>query len=175
MEMGMPTFRDPFDLDKLPDPNFKVPDLIEAVEGWRVWRVSAEVPRFGTMPKLYSATHRGYYWTPRKVSLAECGKCKENVPGEHCTCGFYSAKHFEHLMSMSYHWYDMEAGEVMVLGQIANWGKVIEGTQGWRAAKAYPVQLWVPFEAWTLAEPIEQAYGVPVGIRNFLKPGRAAF
>jgi hypothetical protein len=58
----------------------------------------------------------------------------------------------------------------MVLGQVANWGKVIEGTQGWRAELAYPVKLWVPFEAWKIAQALEAGYGVPVGLKNYLKP-----
>jgi hypothetical protein len=165
----------PFDLERLPDPNFKVPDLIQAVEGWRVWRVSTELPRFGASPKMYSATHSNYYWTPRKVSLAACRKCDQDVPGEKCSCGFYSAKTFSHLMTMAYHWYNMDDGYVMVLGQVANWGKVIEGTQGWRAAMAYPVKLWVPFESWKIAQALEDGYGVPVALKNYLKPaGRRA-
>lgn len=160
----------PFDPDKLPDPEFQAPDLVGAVEGWRVWRVSTELPKFGGAPKLYSATYGGYYWAARKACVAECEKCGENVPGEYCSCGFYSAKTFDHLMGMSYHLYDAETGMIAVLGQVANWGKVIEATQGWRAQIAYPVRLWVPFEAAKLAKPLKEAYGVPVGLRNWLKP-----
>ena len=165
----------PFDIERFPDPDFRAPDLISAVEGWRVWRVDTAVPKYGTAPKMFSATRGGYYWTPKRVSTAQCGRCKENVPGENCSCGFYSANSLEHLLSMHYHQYDMDNGNVMVLGQVANWGKVIVGTQGWRAANAYPVQLWVPFEAWTLAAPLEEAYGVPVGIKNYLKPGHVTW
>lgn len=172
--MPKPKRRLPFDVEKMPDPAFEVPDLRKAREGWRVWRCSIEIPPFGAAPKLYSATHSNYYWIPRKGSLAECGRCGANVPGESCACGFYSAKTFEHLMTMGYHQYDPESGMVAVLGQVANWGKIVEGTQGWRAARAYPVRLWVPFETWKLAKPIEEAYGVPVGVKNFLKPQAAA-
>lgn len=157
----------PFDVDRLPDPNFRVPDLSQALEGWRVWSVSTDIT---PMPKMYSATKAGYYWTPRRVSMAYCARCGDDVPGEKCTCGFYSAKEFMHLMSMAYHKYDVESGHVMVLGQIANWGGVVTATQGWRAQFAYPVKLWVPFETWELAEPLEQTYGVPVSLHNYLKP-----
>jgi len=77
-------------------------------------------------------------------------------------------------MGMSYHQYNADSGNVMILGQVANWGKVIEGTQGWRAARAYPVRMWVPFETWKLAAVIEEHYGVPVAVKNYLKPVRAA-
>lgn len=165
----------PIDLDKMPDPDFVgAPDLMEAVEGWRAWKVSATVPHFGVAPKLMSPQHGNYHWVPRKEQLAECHKCGENVPGESCGCGFYSARDFDHLMTMSYHLYDLEAGMVAVIGQVANWGKVIEASLGWRAAKCYPVKLFVPYEAWRLAEPLSEAYGVPVELKNFLKPRKAA-
>jgi len=155
------------------DPNFQAPDLSQAVEGWRAWQVPAKLPRFGVPPKLWSVSHR-YYWVPRQESVAECGRCKD-MPGESHTCGFYSAKHLEHLQSMGYHQYDSErTGVFIVIGQVANWGKVIEGSQGWRSQKSYPVRLWVPFEAHHLAVPLSEAYGVPVGLKNFLKPARAA-
>lgn len=163
----------PFDADKLPDPDFEPPTLSAAVEGWRVWRVSTELPKFGAAPKLYSATYHNYYWTPRKACVAECESCGDNIPGEHHSCGMYSAKSLEHLLNMRYHLYEMEAGVVCVLGQVANWGKVIEATQGWRSQISYPVRLWVPFECAKLAKPLKEAYGVPVGLRNWLGPYKA--
>ena len=164
----------PIDPDKLaPDPDFKVPDLMGTVEGWRAWGVPAELPDYGVPPKLYSVSHVRYFWVPRRVSLAECRTCGPDVPGDHCACGFYSAKTLAHLMSMGYHRYDAEAsGMFHVVGRVANWGKVKDATQGWRAAKSYPVHLYVPFEAWRLSKPLEEAYGVPVSLKNTLIPVR---
>lgn len=160
----------PFDPRKLPDPDFKAPDVIGTVEGWRAWRVSRELPKYGVAPKLYSVSHGDYYWVPRKESVAECSRCGEDVPGEQCSCGFYSAKNLEHLQSMGYHNYS-GGYDWKVIGQVACWGKVIEGSQGWRSQKAYPVKIWVPFEAAkTLGKAIGEAYGVEVRIMNFLRP-----
>jgi hypothetical protein len=154
-----------------PDPNFKAPDILGTVEGWRAWGVPKELPAFGVAPKLYSVTHARFFWSPRKAALADCRHCGDDVPGEHCSCGFYSAKSYEHLMSMGYHHYDAENGGYFhVVGKVANWGKVIEASQGWRAAKSYPVHLYVPYEAWHLAGPLRDAYGVPVNLKNILKP-----
>lgn len=161
---------DYFDPKKLiPDPGFKAPDMLGAVEGWRVWQVPFKLAPY-ERPKLMSATFGGYYWHPRKFARAECSRCGDDLPGENCSCGFYSAKSFEHLMTMHYHQYDLSTGNgnVMVLGKLANWGKVIEGTQGWRSEKAYPVKLWVPFEASHLAAPLKEVYGVPVELKNIL-------
>ena len=136
--------------------------------------MNKEVPHFGTAPKLRSVTYGEYYWAPRRAAEADCDRCSEadsqGVPGEHCTCGFYSAKTLEHLLSMSYHMYDADSsGCFHVVGQVANWGKVIEGTQGWRSQFSYPVRLYVPFEAWRLCKPLTQAYGIPAVLKNTLR------
>jgi hypothetical protein len=165
----------PIDLSKLKglgDQSFRAPDIIGTVEGWRAWGVPANTPRYA-VPKLYSVTWTQFYWSPRQLAQAVCDKCGDNVPGEHCTCGFYSAKTFAHLQSMSYHQYDAEAGGMFhVVGQVANWGKVVEGSQGWRSQKSYPAALYVPFEAHYLAARLGDTYGVPVRLKNILVPGR---
>ncbi len=158
----------------LTDQDFRAPDLIGTVEGWRAWVVQAEAPAFGVAPRLESATYN-YYWAPRQKARAHCEKCGADVPGESCSCGFYSAKTLEHLRTMGYHTYDPAYGSICVVGRLANWGKVIEGTQGWRAEYAYPVTLYVPFEGWRLAKPLAKAYGCDVELLNLLdrskKPG----
>jgi hypothetical protein len=162
------------DLRRLaPDPQFTVPDLEGTVEGWRAWGVPITVGE--GVPRLYSVTHSNYYWAPRKRAQAQCLRgsrpkglttCKGvECPNEQCTCGFYSAKTFEHLQSMAYHRYH---DVFHVVGRVANWGKVIEGSQGWRAQYAYPVELFVPFEAWRLAKPLGSLYGVPVSLKDIL-------
>ena len=40
----------------VPDPDFRAPDLVGTVEGWRTWQVSTKIPEFGTAPKMYSVT-----------------------------------------------------------------------------------------------------------------------
>jgi hypothetical protein len=160
---------DPSKLKGLADTEFRAPDLIGAVEGWRAWHVLREPPPYGTTPRLESVTW-SYYWAPRVKAAASCSKGEDHVPGEHCTCGFYTAKTLAHLRDMGYHSYDENSGRVCVVGRIANWGKVIEGTQGWRSEFAYPVQLYVPFEAYRLAKPLSNAYGVPVKLLNLLDP-----
>lgn len=154
----------------LHDGEFAAPDLVGCVEGWRAWSVDAEPPAYGTAPKLRSATY-DYVWTPRVKARASCRACTADegpmcVPGEHCTCGFYSAKSLEHLRTMGYHLYDGD--RVCVVGQLACWGKVIEGSQGWRAEYAYPTIIYVPFEAYRLAKPISEAFGVPCKLLNLL-------
>jgi hypothetical protein len=156
------------------DAGFTAPDVVGTVEGWRAWRVKLEPPRFGTVPKLMSASYN-YWWTPRVKARAECKKCKnpdplahDHVPGTYCTCGFYSAKTLDHLREMGYHGYAENGPYTSVVGQLANWGRVIEGSQGWRAEFAYPAVMFIPFEAWRLRAPLMRAYGVPVKLLNLL-------
>lgn len=163
-----------FDPKKVvPDPDFEVPDLIGTVEGWRAWKVARELPLYNTAPKLYSATAKLYYWIPRQRMEAECKKtrpCSETVgvPGENCRCGFYSAKNLDHLKDMGYERRGVNRNTITVVGRIANWGKVIEGSQGWRSQYAYPIEIFVPFQALGLGRAISEAYGVPVKPMKYL-------
>jgi hypothetical protein len=167
--------------------DYVVPDVIGAAEGWRSFRVPCEPPRYGASPRLYSVSHSSYYWKPREVNVASCrrhnsGQMRSSgpggfvrgyhvPPGENCTCGLYSARTLPHLLSMGYHTYAPENGDFCVIGRVANWGKVVQGSQGWRAEKSYPLELWVPFEMGaTLGLKIRETYGVPVLLKNILSP-----
>ena len=155
------------------DRHFQAPDLVEAVEGWRTWEVDADLPPFGVAPKLRSVSW-DFTWIPRQESRAVCLKHGEDadhaaeIPVESCSCGFYCAKTLEHLQGMGYIGNVSAQEKVPVVGKLALWGKVIEGTQGWRAEKAYPVELYVPFEHHKLGKPIARAFGVPVRLLNVL-------
>jgi hypothetical protein len=147
------------------------------VEGWRTWKVSRQLPLYGASVKLQSATFGDFFWTPRVKSRAECDRCDQEdpetgelsgVPGEACGCGFYSAKSLEHLREMGYIGACTNDEYTSVVGKLANWGKVIEGSQGWRAEYAYPVELYLPFDAMRLGPALKKSYGVPVRLMNVL-------
>jgi hypothetical protein len=161
----------------------RAPDELGTVTGWRAWRVDRKPNAKGEV-LLYSASY-DYSWVPFEKARASCDRCRDTdprskscTPGEGCSCGFYSARSLDHLRSMGYHWYNAEMdGGVTIVGRVANWGKVIPGTQGWRAEYAYPEVLFVPFEvARSIAQPVASTYGVPVRLMNLLdpdaKPGR---
>lgn len=154
-----------------------VPDSTQLAIGWRAWGIDPN----DESATLMSVTHTGP-WTPRQPMEATCDKSTgrgngvkregHEVPDEQCSCGLYSAKTLDHLMSMTYHRYDAEKhGMYHVIGKVKLWGKVIEGSQGWRAQIGYPSELFVPFEAWRLAPRLERAYGVPVRLKNILRGG----
>lgn len=161
-------------VEGLGDVPITVPDYTEVMVGWRSWEISLSLAP-GELPVLGSVSHRSQSWPAREPTEAFCDKRGGSkheggqVPLEQCTCGLYSAKTRKHLQSMNYHTYDGERnGKVCVIGTVSLWGKVIEGTQGWRSQFGYPRELFVPFEAWQLAAPLTEAYGVPVRLNNIL-------
>lgn len=167
----------PFDPRRLPDPELELPDLDEAEVGWRAWTVNYDLPRFGLPPKLHSATFKTHYWTPGRASMAACSRgCPpDDMPGRSCKCGFYAAKSVKHLLRLGYasRCHNINGGKVGVIGEVALWGKIVEGNQGYRAQYAYPTKLYLPFEANHLAKPLSEAYGVEVVPMNFIRKGRS--
>lgn len=141
-----------------------VPDVLGEVMGWRAWVVhngdSDEI-------RLGSVTHTSYVWKPQSFVIAECGvHATEEIPSEKHSCGFYAAKTREHLLSMNYHRYS-DVDDI-VIGEVGLSGKVIPGTQGYRAQKARIKKVYIPFEKWRLLEKIKEVYGVDAELSNTL-------
>jgi hypothetical protein len=142
-----------------------IPDEIECVWGWRAWDLSVKPGQ----PMRLKSKVRDTYWAPRQPTVAKCPKPKatHECPGDNCTCGLYAAKTLEHLIGeMGYAQYDMDSGVVAVVGKVKMWGKVVEGSLGWRAGYAYPAAFYLPFEAWRFMEPLQNEYGADVELAN---------
>lgn len=122
-------------------------DLIAGhVVGYRGWRLLEE---WGTV-RLESLN--GTVWARGDWMRAECdGECRE-VPGDDCVCGIYAAMDRPHLHTMHY------VARSLVTGSVALAGKVIPGTQGWRAERARPLRIEVPYVRWELVAPLREAY-----------------
>lgn len=121
-----------------------IPDVAHWIEGWRVWRRESG----GRLQSLYA----GDVWPQRQVARAGCHTATdvlgqiaslygiENIerchvsPHEHCHCGIY----FKHRPPP---WEDVFIGPDRIVGRVAVWGKVIQGTEGGRAQFAYPLSL----------------------------------
>lgn len=151
-----------------------VPDYAEVMVGWRAWQVRVE-PEPGEEGLLWSVTHPEFGpWVPREPMIAECPRAG-NVPTHeppvpHCKCGVYAARNRSHLVRLRYHRFDTERRpHWCVIGTVSLYGGVIPGSQGWKAGKAYPREILVPHEAWRIAKPITEKYGVPVRLENTLK------
>jgi len=143
------------------------PDIAGEIIGFRSWIVE-EANTSGPV-RLTSLT-TSTRWPTGEWLRATCDRCPlELVPNPDCTCGVYAARHSPHLHRLGYHqeetWFSGYRGAIVV-GEVAMAGRVIEGTQGWRAEKARPFRLWVPHAQWRLVSRLERAYDVPVALAN---------
>lgn len=114
--------------------------------------------------------------------VARCPTCTD-VPGEDCTadpyrrhrhgCGIHAGNDRPHVRVLGYDdaaavaaiWPEHDIG-VVAIGEVGLAGKVIVGAKGWRATRARPLRLYVPYGAWRLVKPLRDAYGVPVQLAN---------
>jgi len=131
-----------------------VPDLVEPVEAWRVWRVGMSDGQI-VLKSLFA----GSVWEPAVPLAAQCGhrhrswwrpwRVKENahtVPDMDCSCGIYGvrtpAPALPYLEGPAF-----VCRSERVIGRVALWGDVVECQGGWRASRAYPIELFVPAPA----------------------------
>jgi hypothetical protein len=148
-----------------------VPDVIGEIVGWRAWRVIGQNVK---LPMLASVTHGKTIWHPDRWTLATCGgktychRCEDGrVPGEGCSCGMYAAKSREQLVDLGYN-RGGDPRRPVFIGEVGFVGKVIPGSQGWRAEKGRIVRLYVPFQHFRYVEWLERLYQVPVLLDNTL-------
>lgn len=130
---------------------FTVPDFVEPLEAWRVWRVCKREGRFTLQSAFADAP-----WEPGIPLAATCPKqhrsawrpwrretSQHAAPDVACSCGIYGVRSL-----VAARWY-LEGQVVLgsadrVIGRVALWGDVVVSEGGWRASFAYPIELFVP-------------------------------
>jgi hypothetical protein len=129
----------------------RVVDGITAV-GWRAWTV--QETRAGV--RLGSVIHDAV-WEPGRLAPARCTH-SHLAPSAECTCGFHAARDpvdvFSYLRGR-----DELRTICRVLGEVLLLGTLVETDTGWRAARAYPLRLYVDDDE--VAEALA-AYAVPI-------------
>jgi hypothetical protein len=138
-------------LTQLEPPRPAVPDFIEPVEAWRVWRVCMRDYRI-----VLQSLNADTIWEPGVALSATCAVRHRSrlrpwraeapvhdVPEVECTCGIYGVR-----SAAVAGWY-LERRALFfnaerVVGRVALWGDVVESESGWRGARAYPIELFVP-------------------------------
>lgn len=126
------------------------PDYVDPTIGWRVWDVVAD----GSELRLASVGFRTI-WEPRERETAVCRSSVANrawlrlgahdAPHPRCSCGVYAVRdpwHAAAYFARPFMWRWAEVHRV--LGTVSLWGRVVEGSQGWRASYAYPAHIVVP-------------------------------
>jgi hypothetical protein len=130
----------------------------EPVVGWKIWRVEHAAERTRLRSVLY-----GSLWVPGRAAVADCKKplrFRHDAPDALCDCGIHAGK------SLAAWQHYLKVGDDRVFGRALLLGARVEGRAGWRAAAAYPLELYVPAEhddAEGIAEGLT-VYGVPVEI-----------
>ena len=135
----------------LPGPRPVAPDFIEPVEAWRVWRVCMHDYRI-----VLQSLNADTVWEPGIALAATCAAKQRSrrrpwrveppghwAPEVDCTCGIYGVR-----SPAVARWYldrrPLFYNAERVVGRVALWGDVVESESGWRAQRAYPIDLYVP-------------------------------
>lgn len=137
---------------------YRVPDGIgEPVIGHRLWLVyTSDWPSvaIGSLLPL-NWPDIGTAWTPGARMEASCAvKGGHRSPAVHCRCGLYALRRRPDVEAMvaeccsrwRSHWgmtADAQDRIWIAYGLIDLWGKIIEGTKGFRAEFGYPRTLWL--------------------------------
>jgi hypothetical protein len=127
------------------------PDFCEPVHGWRLWFVVVDGGRSRLMSPVYPTI-----WRPGEELEATCDARRRELlrpwrlrPAEHaapeprCCCGVHAVSRPGDLAAYVP---SVAARRIVhrVIGRVSLWGDVVEGARGWRAAYAYPKDLYVP-------------------------------
>jgi hypothetical protein len=130
------------------------PDYVEPFVGWRLWLVVADGGYLWLESVLYPSR-----WMPLRPFHAICiphrrcvlcGPAARDVEPEHaapdesCHCGVYAVADPSSLASYLDGAHPSGQALDRVIGRVRLWGTVIECERGWRAALAYPEQIYVP-------------------------------
>jgi hypothetical protein len=161
----------------------RAPDVLGPLVGWRVWHIRPTDEGW----RLFSLHYAGEPWPVREPVVASCLKSRyvrstaridhsrHTAPTKGCLCGIYVARELDQLRQ-----YVVTASQPALMartsyythraiGLVHVWGNVVECSQGWRAARAYPARLWLPrrrpdgerVDAGSLADDLA-SYAVPV-------------
>jgi len=141
----------------------EVPDAIDPFVGWRAWNIIST--NEGT---FVGSINAGVLWPAGRKFEATC-RYPHEPPDPKCSCGVYAARTRKHLQKMSYHFFDLDEGRLVIIGEVYLWGGVVPGTQGWRAQFGYPKNFQVPYSLWKYATMLRQTYAVPTVLNNTFK------
>jgi hypothetical protein len=121
--------------------NVRVPDYVEAMRAWRIWRVARGPSGAHRLRSLTTAAE----WPPDDKLEAACD-AGHPAPELGHTCGVYAVIDEAALARWA-----LERGPILgeiAVGEVDLWGKVIKHERGWRAQYAYPHSFFVVCFGW---------------------------
>lgn len=126
-------------------------------------------------PRIFSPQVARLRWDPGETMVATChgvplDQCPHRLAGDKapmttCSCGFYAARTRDHLLGLGYNRYSTPDDPDHVLCEVAQWGRVVIASNGFRAEKVKLVRIYVPSDgiAWKRAALLKEDYG-PFGV-----------
>jgi hypothetical protein len=145
------------DCESLPLDRLRPKPLVVAWRCWYVW------PDELVLRPIY---RRGLPWKPRQAMVAICPDHEHEPPAEGCKCGIWTVREPQQLEEI--HWTTTPPKDrdplpgVLVVGQVALWGDLIEHERGFRAEYGYPTHLYAFTDDAELAGLLRDRYLVPV-------------
>ena len=89
-------------------------------------------------------------WVPRRALQAECFDARKHdaPPVFDCTCGIYATSRMREVrqLLLGQRYGNNPSRCPIVIGRVAQWGRVVLHEDGARSEYAYPVELFVPAE-----------------------------
>lgn len=145
---------------------YRVPDMVgEPMRAWRAWQMDIEMrpvistadpgdPLSERRPVItLNSINQGFTWEPRKVMVGVCNPDSQNTrkvkhddsetPMEGCLCGIHAMDSPLFLAKTGYVSMIGPGKSNFVWGEIAMWGKIINGTTGIKSQFAYPKELFI--------------------------------
>jgi len=134
----------------------------DPIVGWRIWRVAGE--------RLHAVVW-GTPWPPRTRFAARCEDRpstfwpsqwqprEHTAPGAECECGVYAFKSRAEAELLAREKVDHD---VIALGRVSLWGRVLETERGYRGEFAYPYDLVLLGGTDSLARRVRATYAVDV-------------
>jgi hypothetical protein len=132
----------------------------DPVLGWRIWRVHEGLLR---------AVVWDVVWLPQVRFDAVCedtpspfsdpGHEHHFAPQVECDCGVYAYKSRD---DAELYAREKVNGDVIAIGRVSLWGRVIEAERGYRGERAYPYELELLGGSHVLAAELRDRYAVDV-------------
>jgi len=136
----------------------------EPLLGWRVWRVVGDTLRAAVWATEWPALTRfeaQCHDRPSPFVEPDAVASPHASPDRACECGVYAFKRREDAELLAREKVD---GDVLALGRVSLWGRVIETEHGFRAERAYPYDLLLLGGTEKLARAIRNRYAVDVSL-----------
>ncbi|MEJ2006795.1 MAG: hypothetical protein P8Z30_01345 [Acidobacteriota bacterium] len=154
----------------LPEANLGgIPDLVEPLLGWRVWRVWTPATGSDCCP-VFSSVILDTPWAPRRRVSAEhsfdLGPSCRGLLESDCSCGLYAFKDPVEALGYLIKVRDRLLGMSVDVsfGTVSLWGTVVECERGYKAQYAYPHHFYLSAPISRSLAMVSSAFGVPVGI-----------